>query len=59
MTLASALHLRRVARPRPVLASLSPAQIKWLGALLIAVQLPQAPYVPVWVAARTGCGRWG
>jgi transglutaminase-like putative cysteine protease len=29
---------------------MSPTQVRWLGALLIAVQLPQVAYVPVWVA---------
>jgi transglutaminase-like putative cysteine protease len=29
---------------------LSPAQIQWLGALLLAVQVPQAPHLPIWVA---------
>jgi transglutaminase-like putative cysteine protease len=29
---------------------LTPLQVRWLGALLIAAQLPQAPHVPVWVA---------
>jgi transglutaminase-like putative cysteine protease len=30
--------------------ALSPAQIRWLGVLLLASQLPQLPFVPVWVA---------
>jgi transglutaminase-like putative cysteine protease len=29
---------------------LAPAQIQWLGALLLAAQVPQAPYLPIWVA---------
>ena len=29
---------------------LSPLKVKWLGALLIAAQLPQAPHLPIWVA---------
>jgi len=29
---------------------LSPLQVRWLGALIIAAQLPQAPHVPIWVA---------
>ena len=32
-------------------AQLISAQIGWLGALLLAVQLPQAPHLPIWVAA--------
>ncbi len=30
---------------------LSPHAIRWLGALLIAAQLPQAVHLPVWIAA--------
>jgi transglutaminase-like putative cysteine protease len=30
--------------------ALSPAQSSWLGVLLLASQLPQLPFVPVWVA---------
>jgi protein-glutamine gamma-glutamyltransferase len=30
---------------------LTPGQIGWLGALLLAAQLPQAPHLPIWVAA--------
>ena len=40
---------RRVA-PRVRSTALSRTQVRWLGALLIAVQLPQTPHVPVWVA---------
>ncbi len=29
---------------------LSPAQIRWLGVFLFATQVPQAPFVPMWVA---------
>ncbi|MEO6749367.1 MAG: DUF3488 and DUF4129 domain-containing transglutaminase family protein [Casimicrobiaceae bacterium] len=29
---------------------LSLAQIRWLGAMLIAAQLPQAPHLPLWIA---------
>jgi transglutaminase-like putative cysteine protease len=44
-------------RPRPPPADehrrvlLRPGQIGWLGALLIAAQLPQAPHLPIWIAA--------
>ena len=31
--------------------ALSPRQIHWLGLLLIAVQLPQAVHLPIWIAA--------
>ena len=40
---------RRDAR-RPQSAVLSLPQVRWLGALLIAVQLPQTAHVPLWVA---------
>ncbi len=30
--------------------TLSPSQLRWLGALLLATQLPMLGYVPVWVA---------
>ena len=30
---------------------LTSAQIGWLGALLLSAQLPQAPHLPIWVAA--------
>ncbi|MDQ6619424.1 MAG: DUF3488 and DUF4129 domain-containing transglutaminase family protein [Pseudomonadota bacterium] len=29
---------------------LTPRQVRWLGALLLAVQLPQAYYMPLWVS---------
>jgi len=29
---------------------LTPLQVRWLGALIIAAQVPQAPHVPIWVA---------
>jgi protein-glutamine gamma-glutamyltransferase len=37
-------------RPRQPAAVLAPPQIRWLGAMLIAAQLPQAPYLPLWIA---------
>ncbi len=43
---------RRGARVAPR-APLSPAQIRWLGALLVVALLPQIPFVPVWVAGFT------
>ena len=39
--------MTRRAVPAP---ALSPAQIRWLGVLLLASQLPQLPFVPLWVA---------
>ncbi len=32
---------------------LSPAQIRWLGVLLVCALAPQTPFVPVWVAGFT------
>jgi len=38
---------RKPAREAP---ALSPLKVKWLGALLLAAQIPQAPHLPIWVA---------
>ncbi len=38
-------------RARRSASSLTPLQIRWLGALLLAAQIPQVPNVPIWVAA--------
>ncbi|MEO8847614.1 MAG: DUF3488 and DUF4129 domain-containing transglutaminase family protein [Casimicrobiaceae bacterium] len=43
----------RAARQRGSAAAtpaLSVTQIRWLGAMLIAAQLPQAPHLPLWIA---------
>jgi transglutaminase-like putative cysteine protease len=40
---------RRAPQGRRVV-TLSPSQIRWLGALLLATQLPMLGYVPVWIA---------
>jgi transglutaminase-like putative cysteine protease len=37
-------------KPPPDAPPLSPRKVKWLGALLLAAQLPQAPHLPIWVA---------
>ncbi len=37
-------------RREPARPTLAPFQIHWLGALLLAAQLPQAPHLPIWVA---------
>ncbi len=42
---------RQRLRPRQPAAVLAPLQIRWLGAMLIAAQLPQAPHLPLWIAA--------
>jgi transglutaminase-like putative cysteine protease len=39
---------RSSSRALPTL--LAPRQTHWLGTLLLAVQLPQAPHLPIWVA---------
>jgi transglutaminase-like putative cysteine protease len=39
---------RKPAREGP---PLTPLKVKWLGALLLAAQIPQAPHLPIWVAA--------
>ena len=36
---------------RAASASLGVVQIRWLGALLVCAQLPQAPHLPLWIAA--------
>ena len=48
-TWALATKQRRAAPGRRVV-TLSPSQIRWLGALLLATQLPMLGYVPAWVA---------
>ena len=53
MSIAAALGFRQ--RPPSSAAQdrvqLTSAQIGWLGALLLSAQLPQAPHLPIWVAA--------
>ncbi|MFO1415005.1 MAG: DUF3488 and transglutaminase-like domain-containing protein [Burkholderiales bacterium] len=50
MSVGTLLGLRR--RPAaPGREPLPPVAIRWLGALLIAAQLPQAPHLPIWIAA--------
>jgi len=41
---------RRKPRRVPQRTALTPAQIRWLGVFLLASQLPQVPFVPMWVA---------
>ena len=41
---------QRRAPPGKRVVTLSPSQIRWLGALLLATQLPMLAYVPLWVA---------
>ena len=40
----------RTASRVPAGAPLSAAQIRWLGVFLLAAMVPQAPFVPIWVA---------
>ena len=44
---------RRRASPVATRPPLSPAQTRWLGALLVLALLPQTPFVPIWVAGFT------
>lgn len=37
-------------RPSQRAWQLTPAQMQWLGVLLLAAQVPQAPHLPIWVA---------
>jgi hypothetical protein len=39
------------ASARRTTAPLGVVQIRWLGALLVCAQLPQAPHLPLWIAA--------
>ena len=48
---ATTSRAERVPRARRIAASLTPLQVKWLGAMLFAAQLPQVPNIPIWVAA--------
>jgi transglutaminase-like putative cysteine protease len=41
---------RKKPRHAPLRRTLTPAQIRWLGVFLLATQLPQVPFVPMWVA---------
>jgi transglutaminase-like putative cysteine protease len=47
----SALRLFARRTPKPAAAVLTPLQIRWIGALILAAQIPQAFDIPVWVAA--------
>lgn len=48
----SAMLLRsdRAARARRSGSTLTSLQIRWLGAMLLAAQIPQVPNIPIWVA---------
>jgi transglutaminase-like putative cysteine protease len=41
---------RDAQRGKPVAPTLSLSQIRWIGLLLFAAQLPQAPFLPAWIA---------
>jgi len=47
----TAVAIRRRARSRDASPRLTATQIRWLGALLLLAQLPQAPHLPLWIAA--------
>lgn len=42
--------MARLRRPAPAQPLLGPRELRWLAALLVAAQLPQAPHLPIWVA---------
>lgn len=48
-----ASRLHRAFGAKRTVSLLTPVQVKWLGAMLLAVQIPQVPNVPLWVAAFT------
>ena len=50
MTLVHALRMKRASRARRVAPALTPRDVRWLGALLLAAQVPLLPDVPIWVA---------
>lgn len=50
MTAFTSASLQRRATPGRRTVTLSPAQIRWLGALLLATQLPMIAFVPLWIA---------
>lgn len=52
MSVATLLGVRRKG-PSAGREPLTPLQIRWLGVLLLAAQLPQAPHIPIW-AVITG-----
>jgi protein-glutamine gamma-glutamyltransferase len=51
MSTAALLAPRSATRAQPAAAPLALSQIRWLGAMLLAAQLPQAPHLPLWIAA--------
>lgn len=50
MTSRAATAKQRRAAPVPPANLLSTGQLRWLGSLLLATQLPLLPFVPAWVA---------
>jgi len=42
--------MRRLPRSATPPRALGTRELRWLGALLVAAQLPQAPHLPIWVA---------
>ncbi len=38
-------------RRREASPALTPRQIRWIGALIVCAQLPEAPFLPLWIAA--------
>ena len=49
-TLALPAMFRRSRKAAPASRMLASRELRWLGALLVAAQLPQAPHLPIWAA---------
>jgi hypothetical protein len=47
----TAIAKRAARRARPASPPLDATQVRWLGALIVCAQLPQAPHLPLWIAA--------
>ena len=47
----TALAKRAAGRARSASPPLDATQVRWLGALILCAQLPQAPHLPLWIAA--------
>jgi len=50
VTASPAASRQRRTPPGRRVVTLSPGQLRWLGALLLATQLPMVAYVPTWIA---------
>lgn len=50
MTATATRRVRARRTAPPASPTLAPNQIRWLGALIVCTQLPQAPHLPLWIA---------